>query len=320
MDTYKIIKQLTAKTDMVSGLPLKDNFKALLPIVDVHKGWATYNKWKFDFKPDEDYPHKEAYEIETDVFNEAERVGNVKAINKDVDKYNDWADEQNEEHRKELFEKIPEANWDKGLVTNVHDVKDLNLETKRYPILPHLSAWISAFQFDQPEFRKMEHVIDFGYVDDKELYKLKESMKEEIFVKRFNVHLFNYIQESVKMAEKASAWEKENLWFEPNREFVQWFQLRGINPDDVPSFGNDIIDLSYDDACEEAFDFEDWDTSLMEIVQEMRKVIRDNEDLFKVSGKLQYKKGYEMGCRYWKQNGQPITVEQMQRASTRYPK
>ena len=38
MDTYDIIKQLTAKTDMISGESLKDNFKALLPVVAVHQG------------------------------------------------------------------------------------------------------------------------------------------------------------------------------------------------------------------------------------------------------------------------------------------
>ena len=77
---------------MISGLPLKENFRALLPIVDVHKGWATYQKWFFDFKPHKDYPYKEAYEKETDVFNEDERVATVEAINKDIDEYNDWAD------------------------------------------------------------------------------------------------------------------------------------------------------------------------------------------------------------------------------------
>jgi hypothetical protein len=321
MDTYKIITQLTAKTDMISSESIKDNFKALLPILAVAKGWGLYGgRVLFNFKPDEDYPHKKPYEIETDVYNEAERVANVEAINKDIDEYNDWVDEQNVINRKELFEKIPEENWDKGLVTNVHDVKDLNLETKRYPILPHLSAWISAFQFDQPEFRKMEHVIDFGYVDDEELYKLKDSMKEERFVKRFNVHLFNYIQGSVKMAEKANAWGEDNLWFEPNREFVHWFQLRGINPDDVPSFDNAIIDLTYDEACEEAFDYKDWDESYVVIEQEMRDVIIGNPELFKVNGKLQYKKGYEIGCRYWTKGGEPIKVKQMVTASTRYSK
>ena len=328
MDTYKIITQLTAKTDMISSESIKDNFKALLPILAVAKGWGLYGgRVLFNFKPDEDYPHKKPYEIETDVYNEAERVANVEAINKDIDEYNDWVDEQNVINREELFEKIPEANWEKdSLITNVYDVEDLNLKTKRYWPLSRLSAWISSFQFDAPQFRPMSHAIEFGFVDDKELYKLKEGMKEgiedweRIFVKRFNVHLFNYIQESVKMAEKASAWEKENLWFEPNREFVQWFQLRGINPDDVPSFGNDIIDLSYEDECEEAFGIKDWDLSQVEIEQEMREVITMNEHLFMVSGELQFKKGYEIGCRYWTQHGRPINVKQMINASTKYPK
>ena len=61
MDTYDIIKQLTAKTDMVSGESLKDNFKALLPVVAVHQGWATENNWKFDFNPHEGF-HDYAFE------------------------------------------------------------------------------------------------------------------------------------------------------------------------------------------------------------------------------------------------------------------
>ena len=42
MDTFKIIKELTAKTDMISGESIKDNFKELLPIVAVAKGWGLY--------------------------------------------------------------------------------------------------------------------------------------------------------------------------------------------------------------------------------------------------------------------------------------
>ena len=61
MDTYNIIKQLTAKTDMISGESLKDNFKALLPIRDVHKGWGIYaGGVKYCFKevtPTTNNPH-----------------------------------------------------------------------------------------------------------------------------------------------------------------------------------------------------------------------------------------------------------------------
>ena len=322
MDTFKIITALTSKTDMISGQPIKDNFKALLPIVRVTKGWRTYGyKVLFKFNPEEDYPHKEPYEIETNIFNEAERIANVKAVNEDIDKYNDWVDEQNVINREELFEKIPEANWEKdSLNTKVYDFEDLNLKTKRYRPLSRLSAWISAFQFDAPQFRQMKDAIEFGFVDDKELYKLKEEMEEKIFVKRFNVHLFNYIQENVKWAKEKEAWGEDNLWFKPNLEFVQWFQLRGINPDEVPSFDSAILDLTYDEACEEAFDFKDWDKKFEIIEQKMREVIKLNKHLFQEKGKTSLTKGYKIGCRYWKHEGQPIKWEQMRNASTRYPK
>ena len=319
MDTYNIIKQLTAKTDMISGESLKDNFKALLPIRDVHKGWGIYaGQWYFNFAPHEDYPHKEPYKLETDVFNEDERVGDVEAINKDVDKYNDWADEKNEIHRKEVFEKtIPDLK--------ARDAEELNIKSREYFPLPHLSAWINGFVFDQPEFRPMEHVINFGYVDDIELYKLKERLKVELFVKKFNKQLFNYIQANVKMSEKYKTWGEDNLWFEPNREFVHWFQIRGINPDDVASFDNDIIDLTYDEECEEAFDYKDFNKtngndSYVVIEQKMRKVIKDKKHLFQDKGKTSLTRGYEIGVRYWTKGGTPIKVKQMKDASTKYLK
>ena len=321
MDTIKILKELTAKTDMISGESIKDNFKVLLPIVAVAKGWGLYGgKVLFDFKPDKDYPHKEPYKIETNAFNEAERIANVEEVNEDIDKYNDWVDEQNVINREELFEKIPEANWEKGLITNVYDVEDLNLETKRYYPLSRLSAWISAFQFDAPQFRPMTDAIRFGFVDDKELYKLKEELKEERFLSRFNVHLFNYIQENIKMAVEAKAWDRDHIWFQPNKEFVQWFHIRGIKPGEVPSFDSAIIDLSYDEECEEVFAFKNWEVKLEIIEQEMREVIKTNKHLFQERGKTSLTKGYKIGVRYWTHEGQPIKWRQMRNASTRYLK
>jgi len=316
MDTIKILKELTAKTDMISGESLKENFRALLPILAVAKGWGLYGgRVLFNFKPDEDYPHKEPYEIETNIFNEAERIANVKAVNEDIDKYNDWVDEQNVINREELFEKIPEANWEKdSLNTKVYDFEDLNLKTKRYRPLSRLSAWISAFQFDAPQFSQMKDAIEFGFVDDKELYKLKERLEVELFVKKFNKQLFNYIQANVKMSEKYKTWGEDNLWFEPNREFVHWFQIRGINPDDVASFDNDIIDLTYDEECEEAFDYKDFNKtngsdSYVVIEQKMRKLIKDKKHLFQDKGKTSLTRGYEIGVRYWTKGGTPIKVK-----------
>ena len=43
----------------------------------------------------------------------------------------------------------------------------------------------------------------------------------------------------------------------------------------IESFKNYLLELG--NYIEEAFDYKDWDTSLVQIVQEMRQVIRDNE-------------------------------------------
>ena len=129
MDTFKIIKELTATTDMLSGQPTKDNFKALLPIVAVSKGWGLYGGLvEFNFKPHEDYPHKEPYNKKSDANDNHHRITVVDEINKDIDAYNEWVDDQNEQYKDELSEKIPEANWEKGIETNAHDVKDLKLK------------------------------------------------------------------------------------------------------------------------------------------------------------------------------------------------
>ena len=198
MDTYNIIKQLTAKTDMISGESLKDNFKALLPIRDVHKGWGIdTGQWYFNFAPHEDYPHKESYKLETDVFNEDERIANVEAINKDIDEYNDWADEMNEIHRKEVFEKtIPDVI--------ARDVKELNIKSREYFPLPHLSAWVSAFQFAQPTTRKAKHVIEFGYVDSNGILFEEEHDRRTLARSGIDKSLFKKLQKNCRWFEESA--------------------------------------------------------------------------------------------------------------------
>ena len=108
MDTFKIIKELTAKDNMLSGQSIKDNFKELLPVEAVHRGWGI-GQPVFDFKPHEDYPHKEPYEKPVDTNKDDERIAVINQINEDTDKYNEWVDEQNVIHKKELIEKVPDG-------------------------------------------------------------------------------------------------------------------------------------------------------------------------------------------------------------------
>ena len=317
MDTFKIIKELTAKDDMLSGQSIKDNFKELLPVEAVHRGWGIgwgIGQPVFDFKPDEDYPHKEPYEKPVDTNKDDERIAVINQINEDTDKYNEWVDEQNVIHKKELIEKVPDGG------NKAYSSEELNIKTKKYSHLPQLKAWLNGFQFSAPQFRPIQHAIHFGFVDDKDLYKLKHEMKERIFIKRFNAQLFSYIQESIKWADKNKTWDQDHILFQPNIEFGQWFQVRNIKPEKVPTFETAIIDLTYDEQCEEAFGTESLDLAFYKIEQKMRKVIQNNEHLFQVNGKLQLTKGYEADCRYWTQRGSPLTVKKMQTEATRYPK
>ena len=149
-----------------------------------------------------------------------ERVEKIEALNEDIDEYNDWVNEKKELHGKELLEKAPP--------NTVSDVEDLNLENKYYFTLGKYKPWLCTIQFEHPQFKKIKNAIEFGYLDDEETYKLKEEMEIEEFVKRFNATLFAYITESVGWLEKNNAFDKESLWYEPNREFANWFSRKNI--------------------------------------------------------------------------------------------
>ena len=57
---------------------------------------------------------------------------------------------------------------------------------------------------------------------------------------------------------------------------------------------HDIISTILVKETSTVFDYKDWDKSLVEIEQKMRDVIIANEELFMVSGELQFIKGYEI--------------------------
>ncbi len=73
----------------------------------MYKVWGLYSGVvDFDFKPHEDYPHKEPYSKKSDANDNHHRITVVDEINEDIDAYNEWVDEQNQQYKDELFEKI----------------------------------------------------------------------------------------------------------------------------------------------------------------------------------------------------------------------
>jgi hypothetical protein len=68
-------------------------------------------------------------------------------------------------------------------------------------------------------------------VDNKELYKLlyNELKDKDQFVEYLNKEIFKYIQTEIRKAKDLEAWDSDNMWYEPNKRFVKWFQIKNID-------------------------------------------------------------------------------------------
>jgi|TARA_B110000438_G_scaffold302923_1_gene362288 hypothetical protein len=352
MDVYNIIRQLTDQEDMISGHMQRECFNQLLPIIEYYKGWNFHeDETRFNFYPHEDY-HKERYEVKINVDDNMERVEKIEALNQDIDEYNDWVNEKNELHSKELFEKaIPDGK--------VPDAKELNIVNPCYTIIGKHKPWLCTFIIEKPQFRNISNALDFGYLDDEEIYKLKEGMDIKEFVERFNATLYDYIRQSVGWLEMNHAWGEDSLWYDPNREFANWFERKKLRPiisdieptsdgfkavepfktgffktGGLPKFSalayspltqvvpetNDIItNAQMNEEVKQLFDIKDWTVPQREIEEEMRQIFLKNkhEPFFYDEDKAKptITKCYDWACKFWTQNGKRITPKQMQNAS-----
>ena len=77
-------------------------------------------------------------------------------------------------------------------------------------------------------------------IEDEELYKVLAEIGKVDFTEYLNKEIFNYIQSKVQSAIKKGAWNKTNMWFKPNQKFLEWFELKGIDPESesvgIPDF------------------------------------------------------------------------------------
>ena len=251
MDVYNIIRQLTDQEDVNSGQIKRECFDKLLPIKDYYKGWNFHKTdVRFNFLPNEDY-HKERYEVKINVDDDVERVEKIEALNEDIDEYNDWVNEKKELQGKELLEKAPS--------NTVGAVEDLNLENKYYSTLGKHKPWLCTFQIEHPQFRKIKNAKEFGYLDDEEIYKLKEEMEIEEFVKRFNATLKEF-----KMSELNDIKvDNEEFWWEALDDFASDDEIT------VVEISRDDLDNNSTDGLKALgqVDMGEWD-DLAEILNE----------------------------------------------------
>ena len=88
-------------------------------------------------------------------------------------------------------------------------------------------------------------------IEDEELYKVLAEIGKVDFTEYLNKEIFNYIQSKYQIAIKKGAWDKTNMWFEPNIKFLEWFDSKGIDtesksggiPNPLSKWAKEVVNL-----------------------------------------------------------------------------
>ena len=211
MDTHIIIKQLT---EQISNSPLEEERITELRPIDFVMDYYRSPLIAFD-----DPRNNKKHILEWS--SEKERVKELKRINKVIQQYNNEADA----NREEFFSKLP-------IDGKVHTPSDVGYEKPTMPISTHPLWAVACIQkLSRDKNSRSIQLKDPSalYIDEQKLYQTFLEIGKDEFVKFLNKEIFKYIQSKVQSAIKKGAWDKNNMWFEPNIKFLEWFDLKGID-------------------------------------------------------------------------------------------
>ena len=87
------------------------------------------------------------------------------------------------------------------------------------------------FNLSDAQSRISDQIRDLNLItiEDEGLYKVLAEIGKVDFTEYLNKEIFNYVQKKVQSAIKKGAWDKTNMWFEPNIKFLEWFDSKGID-------------------------------------------------------------------------------------------
>jgi len=143
-------------------------------------------------------------------------------------------------------------------------IKEINRINKRIaeysgtkakpPIKPILLWAFNCYPIHEVNPNSTSKQIDdlkYWTIDDEELFKTRVEIGTVDFTEYLNKEIFKYIQSKVQSAIMKGAWDKTNMWFEPNIKFLEWFDLKGIDPeskdnkipDFLPRWGKEVVRL-----------------------------------------------------------------------------
>ena len=222
MDTHAIIKQFT---EQLSSSPLEEERITELRPIDFVMDYYRSPLLGFD-DPRDNKKHILEWS------SEKERVKELKRINKVIQQYNNEADA----NREEFFSKLP-------IDGKVHTPSDVGYEKPTIPISAHPLWAVACIQkLSRDKNSRSSQLRDPSslYIDEQKLYQTFLEISNDDFVEYLNKEIFKYIQSKVQSAIKKGAWDKTNMWFEPNIKFLEWFDSKGI---DTESKDNGIPDF-----------------------------------------------------------------------------
>jgi hypothetical protein len=133
----------------------------------------------------------------------------------------------------------------------------------------------------------------------KTLYPYYMEMSEEEFIRRFNKTIYEHICVHFNQAQKKNVPDSENIWFQPNITFVNWFQENGIDIDSIQALVKDIN--------AEPIEKEDWDGTLYNLADEMR-FKKENHEV------ETYEESYKYGEDHYTYKGKPVIANKLKRA------
>ena len=208
-DVFSIIRQLTKQ---LSDSPFEEERIRELRPIDYILDYYTN-----PMKDIEDPRDNKKYVIEWK--DEDGRIKEIERYNAIVNGYND----EIKNNKTEFFQLLPVDD-------KAHSPSELNYNEPIDDFDP-IPLW--AFNCIPKLSRDKSSRRGRLMVDDEELYKLHydEPQDADKFVKHLNKQIFDYIQSKFQSANKKGAWSKHNMWFEPNRRFLEWFDLKDTDPE-----------------------------------------------------------------------------------------
>ena len=209
---YNLIQQLA---NQLSSNPLEEErICQLRPI----EGLMDY--YKQPFLGFSDPRNQKEYVVKWK--DEKDRIKQLKKINKLIKEYNIEA----KQNKKEFNKLIPPDG-------KVYSASELGFQKPTISIKEH-PLWafrciLTLAEDKQSKLRLLKSNSN-NYIDDERLYNLYLEMDKTDFVEYINKEIFYHIQGEVRKAKDLDAWDSDNMWYEPNKRFVKWFQIKSIDP------------------------------------------------------------------------------------------